>query len=402
MASRYIPEWIRHAPTPSVRGFAILTTFDSSVRAMLVSVWPLVMYRTLGDAGAVSRVYFWVGVAALALGLMVPWMGRLIPRRWMYTLGISFYLVGPLLAIMGGAIPTALGLAVMSGGTVTIFISLNAYVMDYIARSELGKGETLKLLYSGISWAVGPVLGVWLLKLWEPLPFLIAMGFAVGQGATFWAMRLGNGKLISRARRPAPNPLAYLGRFFAQPRLVAGWLFAVIRSCGWWVYVVYLPIFCIESGLGDQIGGLALSASNAFLLLAPFMLRWMQRNSVRHAVRTGFLAAGTLFLVSTGGLLWPPFAVIALFAASFFLVVLDMCGGLPFLMAVKPSERSEMSAVYSSFRDVSGIITPGVAWLVLLGAPLAGVFAASGAGLLLAWGIAGRLHPRLGGQRMAA
>ena len=31
---------------------------------------------------------------------------------------------------------------------------------------------------------------------------------------------------------------------------------------------------------------------------------------------------------------------------------------MPFLMAVKPSERTEMSAVYSSFRDVSGILTP--------------------------------------------
>ena len=30
------------------------------------------------------------------------------------------------------------------------------------------------------------------------------------------------------------NPLAFLDRFFRQPRLIAGWLFAVIRSCGWW------------------------------------------------------------------------------------------------------------------------------------------------------------------------
>lgn len=401
MASRYIPEWVRHAPTPGVRGFAILTGFDASVRGSLISVWPLVMYRALGDAAAVSRVYFWVGVTALALGLMVPWMGRFIPRRWMYTLGISFYILGPSLAIVGGPFLTALGLAVTAGGTVTIFISLNAYVMDYIARSDLGKGETLKLLYSGISWAAGPVLGVWMLKLWAPLPFLVAIGFALAQGATFWAMRLGDGKLIVRARRPAPNPLAYLGRFFAQPRLVAGWLFAVLRSCGWWVYVVYLPIFCIESGLGDQVGGFSLSLSNGFLLTAPLMLRWMQRRSVRHAVRMGFLFSGGFFLLSTTGLAWPPMAVVGLFAGSFFLVLLDMCGGLPFLMAVKPSERSEMSAVYSSFRDVSGIITPGVAWLVLQAAPIAGIFAVCGVGLIAAWGIAGRLHPRLGGQRMA-
>jgi len=70
--------------------------------------------------------------------------------------------------------------------------------------------------------------------------------------------------------------------------------------------------------------------------------------------------------------------------------------GLPFLMAVKPSQRTEMSAVYSSFRDVSGIITPGLAWVVLQFSPLAGVFVMAGVALLAAWMIAGTLHPDLG------
>ncbi|MFY8145128.1 MAG: hypothetical protein ACOVME_00890, partial [Rhodobacter sp.] len=42
---------------------------------------------------------------------------------------------------------------------------------------------------------------------------------------------------------------------------------------------------------------------------------------------------------------------------------------------------------------------PGVAWLVLLVAPVAGVFVAAGAGMALAAAIAGRLHPRLGAER---
>jgi uncharacterized membrane protein SpoIIM required for sporulation len=68
-------------------------------------------------------------------------------------------------------------------------------------------------------------------------------------------------------------------------------------------------------------------------------------------------------------------------------------------MSVKPSERTEMAAVYSSFRDVSSIMTPGVAWLVLLVAPLPGIFIACAAGMGLAWATAGRMHRRLGGAR---
>ena len=118
------------------------------------------------------------------------------------------------------------------------------------------------------------------------------------------------------------------------------------------------------------------------------------------AVRLGFLMAGGLFFIAGLGEWMPWWGVIASMCASWFLILLDVTGGLPFLMAVKPSERTEMSAVYSSFRDVSGIVTPGVAWAVLLFAPITGVFVACGAGLWVAWGIAGTLHPRLGRGRM--
>jgi hypothetical protein len=45
-------------------------------------------------------------------------------------------------------------------------------------------------------------------------------------------------------------------------------------------------------------------------------------------------------------------------------------------------------------------VTPGVAWLVLLVAPVAAVFAAGAAAHLAAFWIAGRLHPRLGEARI--
>ncbi len=402
MAFRYIPIFLRHPPTPGVRGFAILAGIEASLRGTLVSVWPLVMYSALTEnAGHVSLAYFVAGVASLVWGLMVPWISRHIPRRWTYTGGCSLYLVGSTLAIIGGAVLTPLAMALNNFATVTVFICTNAYLMDYIARHELGRTESQKMLYSALSWVIGPILGVALWKLWSPLPFLVAIGFALILLATFWAMRLGNGRLITRARAPAPNPLAYLGRFFRQPRLVAGWLFAVLRSSAWWVYVVYLPIFCIEAGLGDRVASYAFSGSNALLLAAPWMLRWMQPRGLRHGVRFAFSWGALCFVFATFGHLWAPAAVIGLIVSSLFLVMLDAFGGLPFLLAVRPAERTEMSAVYASYRDVSGILTPGVAWLVLLVSPLAGVFFACAGGLGIAALIAGRLHPRLGERRAA-
>ena len=255
------------------------------------------------------------------------------------------------------------------------------------------------MVYAATPWAVGPMLGVWLYSLWAPAPFLLAGCFALALLAAFWVLRLGNGKQITRARRPAVNPLAYLGRFFHQPRLIAGWLFAVIRSTGWWVYVVYLPYFCIEQGLGDKVGGMVLSMSNALLFASPLMLRLVGRSSIRITVRLTFAICAGLFVLSSLLAAWPWLTVFAMMGASVTLVTLDVVGGLPFLMSVKPSERTEMSAVYASFRDVSSILTPGAAWLVLAVAPTAAIFGVCGVGMGLAWSIAGRLHPRLGTPR---
>lgn len=400
MLERAVPEWLRHPPasharTPSARAFATLQGIEALIRGTLVSVLPLALYTALGDAGRVSGAYLLVGLVSLSFGMLLPWINRRVPRRWLYTCGGGLYVVGCAIGALGGdAVIVALLLCTLA--TVTCFICLNAYVLDYIAKADLGRTETLRMFYSAFAWTAGPVGGVMLWQLWRPAPFLLAGCFALVLIAVFWWLRLGNGKLIARARAPAPNPLAYLGRFFAQPRLIAGWLFAVIRSCGWWVYIVYLPIFAIENGLPERLGGSVVSATNALLFATPLMLRWVQRGSVRRAVRTGFLVAGVAFALGALAAPVPVATVALLMLGACFLMLLDISGGLPFLMAVKPSERTEMAAVYSSFRDVSGILSPGVGALILLAMPVQALFAAAGAGLLAMFLVAGRLHPMLG------
>jgi hypothetical protein len=405
----WFPLWLRQAAAirargPGARGFAVLAGIEAVIRGILVTVMPLSMYHAFPDTRLVSEIYFGIGVVSLLAGLMVPALTRIVPRRWAFTAGALLFVGGNILAILGGPL-VALGLLCNTVATVTVFICLNAYLLDYIAKGELVRAESLRMFYSAMAWTLGPVAGVWIMEIWRPAPFLVSLVAALLLLVVFWVMRLGNGKLIAPARGPALNPLAYLGRFFRQPRLIAGWLFAVLKSCGWWVYIVYLPIFAVESGLGDKVAGLMLSLSNALLFATPVMLRWMQRRAVRAAVRLGFLAAGTTFILATFASLLPPLALVLLFLGSVFLILLDISAGLPFLLAVRPLQRTEMSAVYSTFRDVSGMVTPGVAWLVLLVSPLAGVFAAAGLMLLGGWAMAGRLHPQLGiaaARRIAA
>jgi ACDE family multidrug resistance protein len=220
MFERRIPEWIRHAPAPSVRGFAALSAFEAVARGILVSVFPVAMYDAFKDAALISSVYFVIGIISLLTGLLVPFLNRWIPRRWLYSIGAAGFVIGSGLAVFGRPEMIVLGLALNSLATVITFVCFNAYVLDYISRVELGKCETLRMFYSALGWSVGPVLGVVLWGWWKPAPFLISGASAAIMLAAFLYLRMGNGKLITRAKSAPTNPVAYLGRFFQQPRLI--------------------------------------------------------------------------------------------------------------------------------------------------------------------------------------
>ena len=393
------PIYLSHAPTPKVEHFALIAALEAGVRGTLLSAMPLVILQGFGDEQTSSLIYLCVGLCSLVAGLLVPALSRIIPRRWLFTASGALYVVGMALAMTGIPVLKAAALLTNAVATVTFSVCLSSYVLDYIDRQELCRNESTRMLFSALPWTIGPAAGVFLYDWWAPAPFLLAGFFACLMVGVFWHLRLGNGKQFQMAKGPAPNPLAYLGRFFRQPRLIAGWLFASIRSCGWWVYVVYLPYFCIEAGLGNKVGGIAASLANALLFATPLMLRLVHRMGVRRSVRVSFAVTAALFILATLLSTWPWITVVCLTLGAVGLVMLDVCGSLPFLMAVKPSERTEMAAVYSSFRDVSGIVTPLTATAMLAVAPLASIFAAAGLGMGAAWAIAGRLHPRLGAPR---
>ncbi len=397
---------------PQVVHFALLNGLDAAIRGMLISVMPLVVRDAMGSTLAASRAYFAAGFVSLIWMLMVPALNRSVPRQWLYAGGIGLYLCGMSMAMLGTPLSVAVALGLNAMATATTFVCFNAYVLDYVDRADLGRNQSTQMFFAAFPWAIGPMTGVWLHGVWKPAPFLLAGLFALSLLVIFFRLRLGNGKAIALVTQRSGNPLAYLGRFFRQPRLIAGWLFAVIRSTGWWVYVVYLPYFCIEQAarpggfadpaLAKQVGGIALSLSNALLIISPLILRLARRGSVRTAVRTAFALCAGFFLLAFLLSPWPWAKVVCLICARLFLVTLDVVGGLPFLMSVKPSERREMSAIYSSFRDVSSILTPGMAWAVLALAPTATIFGVAGMLLGGAFVVAGRLHPRLGIRRPSA
>jgi hypothetical protein len=365
------------------------------VRGTTLSVYPLALYRQWQDAVAVSQAYLAVGIASLLAVFAMPLIARRLARRWLHTVAVGLYLAGAMLGIAGGEL--VVGALLCGGlGTAIAFVCYNHNVLDHVPKGELARLESLRMFCAGPGWAAGPLLGVWLHGWWPGAPFVLVGVAALGMLAAIWGTGMGSLEITPPVGTVSANPLRYLGRFLRRPELVGGWFMLVVRSYGWSIYMVYIGIFAIEAGLGDQVGGLTASLASCGLFFTPLMLRWIHRRTLRTAVRRGFLVSGLCFLGASlvAGLPWLSIALLLLGAA--FLLLLDLCGALPFQLSVRPSERAAMSAIHGTVRDVSNLLTPGVVWLVLLVGPMPAVFAAGGAGLLAAWLVAGRMHPNLG------
>src|SRR5215469_4427019 len=86
-----------------------------------------------------------------------------------------------------------------------------------------------------------------------------ALGLVCWRCSGRWSLRLGENALLMAMRRPPLNPIHYLHRFFAQPRLRLAWTIAAARSSWWSLFYVYTPILAVTTGLGPETGGVVVS-----------------------------------------------------------------------------------------------------------------------------------------------
>ena len=71
-----------------------------------------------------------------------------------------------------------------------------------------------------------------------------------------------------------------------------------------------------------------------------------------------------------------------LLLASLGFDMLDIVGNIPFMRMVTPKIRTEMTSVFSTWREMSFVVTPGLATLILLFTDISGLFLLLGIALV--------------------
>ncbi len=348
-------------------------------QSVLLTVVPLEALRLLGTARAVTLLYIAAGLAAVIGRLSIPLLVQSIQRRFVFSLGASLLVVSAALLASGGLAAFACGLALSSFAFACIEVTSNLYLLDHIPRHALRHFEPARIFACAGPWTLGPWLGVYLQsRVTFAAPFAVAAVAAMALLVLFWWLRLA--ELAPPSRRP-PNPLRYVPRFFAQPRLRLAWGLAGARSAWWSTFYVFTPIFAVTSGLTAETGGAIASIGTSWIFMVP-LWGWVgRRYGLRRLLAAGYAIAGLMTVAAAASFHLPWIGAVTLVLAGFGAEMIDGAGNLLFLRAVHPYERSEMTTVFVSYRDVAQLGPPAVSAVLLSLFALPSVFA--GAGIMM-------------------
>jgi len=264
----------------------------------------------------------------------------------------------------------ALGIGMRSAAASIFSVCMSLYIMDYIGKRDLTRNESRRMQYSGAAWLIGPALGVWLYGHTHPVAaYLVSITAAIFMLAYFWRLRLGGDNVIRAARTHPPNPLRAIARYLDQPRLRIAYGITLSRSCFWMALFVYGPIYVVESGQSAWVAGLLLSGVSGLLFLSPVVRHLADRFGTRQVITVALVLTG-LSAVALG-VLGPakPIGILFWVTGALGGSALDVLGNIPFMRTVRPRERTEMTVVFSTWREASELLTPAVAAAVIFVAP---------------------------------
>ncbi len=374
-------------PAASGKGLVRLSGIEGLTRSLLVGTVPLIALDRLGSKSAVSQAFTVGAVLTLLITLNLGRLEERIARRWVMTFGIVSLFTAALLFTIDRVPAFVIAIGLRSAAASTFSLVLTLYVLDYIGKAELTRVESNRMVYNGLGWLLGPSLGLWMANnVHTSAPFLLSASLSIVLLSYYWWLRLGRSEVISEPKSTAGNPIANIPRFFKQRYMRIAYLITFIRATFWVSLFVFAPIYVVEAGYDEWVAGAFLSGVAGILLAAPLVRVVADTAGTRRVITGGFGLIGmSLVMLAIVG---EPQGVGMLFwtSAAIGASAIDVVGNIPFMRMVKPRERVAMATVFSTWREMSALLSPLLAVIVLgLGLPFSIFFALLG---LLSFGAA--------------
>ncbi|HCP19532.1 MAG: hypothetical protein CBC12_08360 [Candidatus Puniceispirillum sp. TMED52] len=380
------PIRIASGGSPSGNTLGIIYGINSASMAVLGSLISLVGLNVLNDnTVALSFALFLSALISLPVVLYTGSLINLLTRKYVFTIGVFIAIFSNLLFMFDLSITFVLANACRMAGAGLMMMCISLYTMDFIPRKQLASAESRKFVFAGISWLIFPFVGTWMwVNVDHHTPFFLSTGLVSFLIMIFWWLRISEAKNIKPPKSGNLHFIKNVRAYFGNPHMRVAYLIAVARSSSWVVFFTYGPIYLRDAGVSTQWIGLFMGAIMAVLIFSSRFAAFAQYFGIRKTILFSFLMAG-ISMIALGLLPEPTiWGLLLLLLASLGFDMLDIIGNLPFMRMVTPKVRVEMTSVFSTWREMSFVVTPGVSALILMVTDISGLFLVLGSVLVFA------------------
>lgn len=346
-----------------------LSGLEGFARSIPSSVVPLLALDALGTRSAVSYAYLIGSSLALVATLSVGKLHDLIARRWIVSISMAMLIVAVAMFAVASGPLFGVGIALLAIAAAVFSVCISLFTMESIPRANLTGHESRRMLYNGWAWMVGPALAGWMHgSLGTVAPFALAAA-AAGTGLVyFWSVRI-SPSMAFTPKASAPPIAKNIPRYFRQPNLRIAYAVTLVRSMFWVGLFIYSPIYVVDAGLPVWVAGALLSTAAGLLLASPLIRRAAEGRGTRSVVVGGYVVLSA----ALGALAWlgqpTPIGVALWFIAAGGGATVDVVANVPFMKTVDEEEKVAMTTVFSTWREVSAMLTPAIGAVVLLVGP---------------------------------
>ena len=362
---------IRIASSNAPGGLTLSTIYglENASRATLGSLITIAGLEIFNSAKYMSISIFISSIFALPVVLFAGNLISLFSRKYIFSLACFLIIIGTLLLSQASIITFTIGNVLRMAGAGLTMLCVSLYTMDFITRKELAQVESRKILFAAMTWVLFPGIGTWLwINTHQVIPFILSSVIMIILLILFWWLRIKEAEQISAPNKNYLNLFSNLKIYFNNPHMRVAYLIAVTRSSSWVFFFTYGPIYFMEAGVPIQWIGFVMGAIISILALSSYFAKIGEKIGIRRAIFYSFLISGLCFSIM--GILPKPtlIGIILLLIATLGMDMLDIIGNLPFMRMVNPKTRTEMTTVYSTWREFSFAVTPGLAsfWLFFI------------------------------------
>ena len=378
------PVRIAQERTPSGLTLAGIYGLDNISRAVISSVIAINGLEIFGNAYGLSVSLFISSLICIPIILSAGFLITIFSRKILFSISCFFALFSVPLFLQNTPEGFILGNIFRMSTAGIIMMCISLYTMDFISKKQLANAESRKIFMAGGAYVIFPGIGTWTyVNVGPESPFLLSGIFIIFLGVVFWFLRIKEAQKIEKPKSGYLSIRKNILAYFSNPHMRIAYLIAVTRSSAWVVFFIYAPVYLINLGVDTQYVGFVMGAIISILFFSSYFAQLATYIGIRKSIFYSFFISGICFcligIIPTNIFL----GIILLVLATLGIDMLDIIGNIPFMRMVTPRVRTEMTTVFSTWRELSLALTPGLSALILTIASMSGIFAILGVTLIV-------------------